>query len=265
MVNSSPLDYLPQWVLIGTFAVAILLLFEFGFRLGKRRCKTGEPEATAPLGTIVGSLLGLLAFMLAFTFGLAASRFEARRQIVVDEANAIGTTYLRAGFLPEVSRSEVRSLLKEYVASRLDVTRTGDIELALRRADELHLKLWKQAESVGQSQADSIVVGLFIESLNETIDIHAKRVLIGLRSRLPIVLWLALFLLTALAMLGVGYHEALAKAKRSPATLLLILGFLVVLTLIVDLDRPLEGYLSVSQEAMVNLQNMMDSFPGQGQ
>jgi hypothetical protein len=135
------------------------------------------------------------------------------------------------------------------------------VESALHRADELHLALWKDAEVVGRRQAESETVSLFIEALNETIDVHTERVLVGLRSRLPFALWLALFLLTALSMVGVGYHESLAKSKRSPATFLLLLGFLTVLTLIVDLDRPMEGFLSVSQESMVSAQKMMDSFP----
>lgn len=261
MPNSPPLDYLPLWALIAVIAAAIFGFIELGFRLGRQRSKSNEAEAAAPLGTIVGSILGLLAFMLAFSFSLAASRFEARRQMVVEEANAIGTTYLRAGVLPEAQATQVRKLLNEYVASRLEVAQTGDVELALRRADELHFQLWQIAEAAGQAQAESVVVGLFIQALNETIDIHGERVLVGLRSRIPLVLWIALFLLTALSMAGVGYHEAIAKSKRSPATLLLVGGFLTVLTLIVDLDRPLEGFLAVSQEAMVNLKGMMDRLP----
>lgn len=260
MSPSVPLDYLPLWALVGCIAAAIVGLIEGGYRFGKYRCQVSEAEATAPLGTIVGSILGLLAFMLAFTFSLAASRFEARRQMVVQEANSIGTTFLRAGLLPEAQANEVRGLLKEYVASRLEVTKTGDVQLALRRADDLHLRLWQNAEAIGKAEADSVAVGLFTQALNDTIDTHSERVLVGLRSRLPLILWLALIMLLAFSMLGVGYHEALAKSKRSPATFLLVLAFLTVLTLIVDLDRPMEGLITVSQEAMLNLQQMMDSF-----
>ena len=74
---------------------------ECGYRLGKYRRSRHEQEKEAPLGTMVGATLGLLAFILAFTFGLAAARFDTRRQVLLDEANAIGTTYLRAGILPE--------------------------------------------------------------------------------------------------------------------------------------------------------------------
>lgn len=261
MSHTSPLDSLPLWFLLGCTTAAVLLFIEAGFRLGKYRCKVSEAEASTPVGTIVGSTLGLLAFMLAFSFSLAASRFDARRQTVVEEANSIGTTYLRAGLLPQPQANQIRKLLSEYIESRLDVAQTGDVDLALRRADELHLQLWKETEAVGKTHADSIVVGLFIESLNETIDVHAKRVLVGLRSRLPMALWLALFLLTAFSMMGVGYHEAIAKSKRSPVILLFVLAFLTVLTLVIGLDRPIEGFLSVNQEAMINLKSLVEQFP----
>jgi hypothetical protein len=253
-----PLDYLPIWLLIATITLGILLAIEAGFRLGKYRCRVAEPENPGPVGTIVGATLGLLAFMLAFTFGLVASRFEQRCQIVVEEANAIGTTFLRAGFLPEQQVANARKLLKEYVDSRLEVARTGNVEQALSDAAELHRNLWEHAERAGQAQPTSQTVSLFIEALNETIDVHSERVLVGVRSRLPLVLWIALLLLTIFSMAGVGYHEALAKSKRSPATLALVLSFMIVLTLIIDLDRPREGLITVNQEAMATLKKSMD-------
>lgn len=253
-----PLDYLPIWLFVTTITFGVLLAIEAGFRLGKYRCRIAEPETAGPLGTIIGATLGLLAFMLAFTFGLAASRFEQRREMVVEEANAIGTTFLRAGFLPEDQIAPTRRLISEYVSSRLEVVQTGDINHAITRAEELHHQLWKEAEVASRTQPNSIPVGLFAQALNEMIDVHSERVLVGLRSRLPLILWGALLFLTALAMAGVGYHEALAKSKRSPATLVLVLSYLIVITLVVDLDRPREGLLKVSQEAMTSLKSMID-------
>lgn len=261
MSHTSPLDYLPLWLFLVSTTVAVLLFIEAGFRLGVYRCRSEETEVTTPLGTIVGSTLGLLAFMLAFSFSLAASRFEARRQIVVEEANSIGTTYLRAGLLPQPQATEIRTHLRQYIDSRLDVAQTGNVDLALSRADQLHLLLWQKAEEVGKAKPDSIVVGLFLESLNETIDIHSKRVMVALRSRLPLSLWISLFLLMALSMMGVGYHEAIARSRRSPAILLFVLGFLTVLTLVIGLDRPLDGFISVNQEAMFNLKSFVEKLP----
>lgn len=258
MPITSPLDHLSIWLLVGCIAAGIFISIEAGYRFGKFRCAHGEPESGGPLGAIVASTLGLLAFMLTFTFGFAASRFEERRQMVVEEANAIGTAYLRAGLLPVQQKVEVRSLLREYVDSRLELVRTGDAALALRRADELHRLLWSEAEAAGKLAPESVSVGLFIDAINTTIDVHSKRVLIGLRSRLPIILWVALFLLTIFSMAGVGYQEALAKSRRSPATVVMVFSFLIVTMLIIDLDRPREGMITVSQESIVNLRNSFD-------
>ena len=110
-----PLDHIPLWVLFGGTVAIVLLLIEGGYRLGRYRRRHCEDEKEAPVGAIVAATLGLLGFVLAFTFGLAASRFDTRRQIVVEEANAIGTTYLCAGLLPDGRDEKIRKLLGEYV------------------------------------------------------------------------------------------------------------------------------------------------------
>ena len=112
MQIAGPLDALPLWALFIFILVVVLLSVEGGYRLGKYRRSRREEEKEAPLGTMVGATLGLLAFILAFTFGLAAARFDSRRQVLLDEANAIGTTYLRAGMLPERGE-QIRGLLRE--------------------------------------------------------------------------------------------------------------------------------------------------------
>src|SRR3569832_2062566 len=109
---SGPLDFMPLWLLLVTTIVFVCLAVEAGYRLGKYR-RAHSPEKDAPVGAMVAAMLGLLAFMLAFTFGLAASRFDERRHTILNDANAIGTTYLRAGLLPEPHRAEIRALLRE--------------------------------------------------------------------------------------------------------------------------------------------------------
>jgi hypothetical protein len=136
----------------------------------------------APVGTMVRATLGLLVFILAFTFGLAAARFDTRRQVLLDEANAIGTTYLRAGMLLEQG-DQVRALLRDYVGVRLDAVRSGDVTEGIRRSENIQQQLWAKAETVGRKNPNSIVVGLFVQSLNELIDLHAKRVQAAVRSR----------------------------------------------------------------------------------
>ncbi|MGB8670880.1 MAG: hypothetical protein WCD29_14055 [Pseudolabrys sp.] len=138
----------------------ILISVECGYRLGKFRLSRREQEKEAPVGTMVGATLGLLAFILAFTFGLASSRFDNRRQLLLDEANALGTTYLRAGMLPGWGE-EVRRLLRDYIGHRLDAVRSGDVTEGIRRSENIQQQVWTEAETVAQKNLNSIVVGLF--------------------------------------------------------------------------------------------------------
>jgi hypothetical protein len=261
MPNSGLMDVLPLWVLFLAVAVVVGLSIEGGHWLGLYRRRRSEGEKEGPVGAIVAATLGLLALTLAFTFGLAWSRYDARREIVVKEANAIGTTYLRAGLLPDSRGAKIRKLLGEYVDARLEAVESGHLEKALHRSAELHSELWKEAEAVGQEHPNSIVVGLFIQSLNDTIDVHATRVLMSLQNRIPGVLWGVLFMVTILTMAGVGYYEGLSNSRRSLAIVVLVLTFSAILSLIADLDRPQEGFLTVNQQAMIDLRNTMKDTP----
>jgi hypothetical protein len=257
MQAGGPLDFLPLW---GVFLVTvglILLAIEGGFRLGTYRRRRSEGADKTPVGEMVAATLALLAFILAFTFGLAGSWFDMRRRLVVDEANAIGTTYLRAGMLPEPHRSDVRNRLREYVDVRLEAAQPGKLGASVRRSEELHTRLWAHATAVAEKQPNSVVVGLFIWSLNEVIDLHAERLALGPRTRLPGTIWLTLYFVAVLGMSVIGYHAGLAGSCRSPAILALVLAFSAVLTLIADIDRPQEGLLRVSPQPLLDLRKSL--------
>jgi hypothetical protein len=251
------LDYVPLWgVFFGTVLVVVLSV-EVGFQIGGFRRRRSDAEKEAPVGSIVGATLGLLAFMLAFTFGLAASRFDARRMVVLEESNAIGTSYLRAGLLPELHREEIRRLFREYVDIRLVAVRSGSIERVnqmMSESSELHDALWSQTTELAEKDPHSIVTGLFIQSLNEVIDLHAKRALLGLHNRVPEIVWWTLHFIMIFSMVALGYQEGLAGSRRSLAVLALAITFSWVILLIADLDRPHEGSIRVSQQSMVDLQ-----------
>src|SRR5262245_58083880 len=221
MPIAGPLDFLPLWGFFAGTIALILLSVEAGYQLGQYRRRRCEEEKDAPVGAIVAATLGLLGFILAFTFGMASTRFDARRQVVVDEANAVRTTYLRAGLLPDGRGAKVRSLLRDYVDVRLEAAQSGDIEQALQRSLELHRELWKEAEAAGQKHPQSIVVGLFIQALNNTIDVHALRVKAAIRSRIPAVIWAILFLVAIFTMAGVGCAGGLMSASRYRAIVVL--------------------------------------------
>jgi len=257
-MNREPLDVIPVWGLFLASCGLIWLALEAGYRLGRSRQSHAAEEKESSVGAMVGSILGLLAFLLAFTFGMAASRFEDRRQTLLQEANAIGTTYLRARMLPEAQRIESVKLLREYVDVRVRGVYEGVFEAAIARSEALHEMMWAQAVAA-TAKRDSPSTGLYVQALSELIDLHAKRIHVGLRSRIPIIIWAGLFLLALLGMGAIGYQAGLAATRRSPAMFALMLAFAGVLYLIADLDRPGEGLLHVSRQALIDVQKTMQA------
>jgi hypothetical protein len=245
---------------VATVAVAFLSV-EGGYRVGRWRGRVTEREKESSVGAMVAATLGLVAFMLGFTFSLAASRFDARRMVLLDEANAIGTSYLRAALLPEPERTESRRLLRAYVDARLIAVDPHKLGEAISESTAIHRLLWEQAGMAAAKDPRSIPTGLFIQSLNDLIDLHAKRVMVALRNRVPGAIWTALYFVALLAMAEIGYHEGLSGSRRSPVSLTLVLTFSAVIYLIADLDRPQEGLLRVSQQALIDVRN---SFQGTG-
>jgi hypothetical protein len=205
---------------------------------------------------LVGAVLGLLAFILAFTFGMTASRFDVRRQLLLQEANAIGTTYLRAGLLPQTQGLEIRRLLREYADVRLNIT-AGDVQKTLNKSEEIHGRLWAQAKSLVQTDMDSELRSLFTVSLNEMIDLHQSRKTVGLQYRIPGAVWLTVYVLSLLSMLTVGYQVGMSEMRRLRGTPVLAAAFALVILMIADIDRPGEGLMRVSQQPLADVQQMM--------
>ena len=256
-MGDTPLDSLPLWaillILIGVGMVALEVGYQFG--LWRRKRVTGEKEG--PVSAMVGSLLALLAIMLAFTFNLAASRFDARRQAVLEESNAIGTTYLRARLLPEPERTEIEKLLHEYAELRSRINKEPTIDEIIDQSEVLQDRIWTLGVAAAARNPASIMTSIFLESLNDVIDVHSKRVLVGLRSRIPMSMWLVLFTLSILGLGSMGYQAGLTGTRRSPEMPILTIAFASVLFLIVDLDRAHEGLLQVSQQSMIDLLHTM--------
>jgi hypothetical protein len=193
--------------------------------------------------------------MIGFTFAMALSRFEARRDAVLIEANAIGTTALRARLLPQPERGEVLKLLREYVTIRLDITKRPisrtELTAAIDKSNAIQEALWQQAKAMSTQHTRMVPTGLFIQTLNEMIDDQGKR-LAALRNRVPNIVMLALFGISAVATAFAGYGSGLeARRVRLPIYLMALL-LSVVLLLILDLDRPTTGFIEVSQQPMID-------------
>ncbi len=254
MAKTQLLDYLPLWGVYLVMIAVFLLAVEGGYRLAGYRLRRKDAGEMTQAGAIMGATLGLLAFMLAFTFSAGASRFDTRKQLVLEEANAVGTAYLRTDLLPPSPRAEMKDLLREYVEVRVQAVAKGDEELrqGIARSEELHDLLWSRAAALVDETGNPVFAGLFIQSLNDVIDLHAKRITAGIRNRIPMSIWITLLFVASLAMAVIGYHARLA-GRRSMAIVALVLTFSAVMLLITDLDRPDQHLFQVSQQAMADL------------
>lgn len=169
------MNIIDQIPLCACFVISILLALvcvELGFRLGERQRDANMKDNHAPVGSMIASSIALLAFIMAFTFELAAARYNDRRVMVIDEANAIGTTYRRAEFLEASLRTTVKGLLREYVD--LQIKSSSDIRDFIEsqpRSALLHDRLWAIGVQVALLHENSPVHALLISSLNEVIDL----------------------------------------------------------------------------------------------
>jgi hypothetical protein len=251
------IDSLPIVGLFLAFAIAALITSEAGFRHGRWWQERTADEKAGPTAMIVGSLLALMGFLLAIAMGMASERFDTRRGLVLAEANSVGTTYLRAGYLPEPSSSEIRNALREYVPLLIVNNEMSDVRKKIGRSGQLHAQLWSIAEELARTTPQSDVLALFIVSLNETIDLHATRVTAGVNARVPATVIVLLLLGSMLTLGMVGFNAGLTRRRSVLASITLIVVLAAVLTLIIDLDRPRDGFLKVSQQPLIELQEQI--------
>jgi hypothetical protein len=253
MIGTGFLDALPIWAVFAlTFGLSVLAC-EVGYRMG-RAWKRRRPGSTGEAGGVmVGATLAMLAFFLAFLVGMAVDRFDGRRAMIMDEANTIGTTWLRAGYLPAPYPEEVRPILAEYTAQRLQLPLDTERAITLQRSNELMNDLWAKTEQLVRENPNSESVSLFVETVNDTIDMGSKRAVALNTWRVPWTIWVAAYLVAFASMMLVGFHAGNAGTRNWPEVLLLALVFAAVMNLIVDLDRPYDGLLQVSQEALLEL------------
>jgi hypothetical protein len=263
MFSDRLLDTAPLIVL---FLGTVALLFgasEIGFRIGAwTAARRGEGDKT-PTNAIMGSTLGLLAFMLAFTFGMSNTRFDTRRQLVLDEAGAILKTYQRAQFLPAEQRDECMRLLQEYVALRVAVPQmetTAEIRDAVVRSQEIQDGMWAQAASLAASP--NTVLTAFMNSLADLSDLQMKRVRAAVWNRLPTMIVVMLYSIAFLGLMAIGYGAGLVASRTLIPTVVVAVAFSSIMVLIIDLERPNQTLFHVSHEPMSAVAVRMGVAPG---
>jgi hypothetical protein len=254
------MDAIPVAILFILTVIFVLAAMEAGYRLGHNAHRRQEDEKEAPVSAIAGTILGLLAFILAFTFAIVSDRYDARKGLVREEANALRTAYSRSEFLPEPDRAEATALLKQYVADRLALAQAGALDqvaATMVEADQMQRELWDMAVANARTDMNSDVAALYIEALNDATNLHWLRVAVGVQARIPSAIWLVLYALVLLGMIGVGYQTSIGGSQRTWAALILALSFSLVIALIAELDRPNSTLISVSQQPLEDLQVWM--------
>jgi hypothetical protein len=257
------MGHLYNYPLLYIFLVGVVAVFaacEIGWQIGKADESTGVGGNVSALEQ---SLLGLLALMIGFSFLMALTRFEARREAVLNEANAISTTALRARLLPEPARTETLKLIREYAQIRVDYIPSGK-SLAqspnvINRSNQIQEELWQRVKVLSAKENNMVPIGIFIQSFNEMIDSQAKR-LSALRNQIPEAVLIALFAIAAISCGFAGYACRLDPlSTRLPA---LITSALVgaVIFVILDLDGPNVGSIKVDQQAMIDVVAALSGF-----
>jgi hypothetical protein len=255
------LDPIPTWAIMLTSGLMIFVMSEAGFQLGRRQGPVLHGHD--PAGVLQTTAFTLLALLLGFSFAMALGRYDARRATLVREANAIATTYLRAGLLDAKSALVVRASLREYVVQRLSFARAeADPEqraAADLRSAALGRALWGLAERVSHNDPRSTATPLFVAALNDTLNLSTEeRAVLSIHIPDVVILWLLLIALIASAMLGYGFGREGKRALVFKAIFAAMVA--LVFGLVLDLDRPQRGIIRVNLAPLQAVQGIMNAW-----
>ncbi|MCU7549396.1 hypothetical protein OCK74_09740 [Chitinophagaceae bacterium LB-8] len=258
---TSFINFMPSWMLFILIIIVGMLIAEAGAYIAGKRLQKGEKEPDTPVNSALGAMLALLGFMLGFTFSITANRFAERRELVIRQANAIGTCYLRTSMIPERQKSEVRKLFREYVDNLLQIQKTENVNVpkSISRMNDIHLLIWNQTASLAKEDMDSELRSLFTSSVNEVIDIASERETIALLVRIPSILWISLIALFIMSMFLVGYQIASFDIRRIYSLPLLIGAVAMVLVLIAEMDSSEKKGFRISQKPLENVREMLQT------
>jgi len=258
-MNVTLLFNVPAAVIAIAIFLLILLFNWLGFRYRQRQARKYPNDEIDNIGAVEGSLLGLLGLLLAFSFGIASSKFEGRRAIIIEEANHIGTALLRCDLYPDSVRSILRKDFREYIEARIDYYNAGDDEHLIKRSLEkgsvYSLKLWKLVTQEGQNPQNLVRTAQMVPALNAMIDIVSTRNSNRLAKVPPLILIVLLTLTLTSGFLS-GYSNK-AKHRNMVFVIAFALMTTLALYLVMELDRPRRGIINLdaAQKNITDLRN----------
>ena len=258
------LDHVSPWVIGVAFIVILSVVIEAAYRLtlklrGDRGLEKHPVEAS-----VTGTITGLLAFMLAFTFGSSVSRYSDVRNLSLADTIAIENAFIRADFLTDADRAKVRQLLLDYHRLRVNAIASGDpsqMQPALQRSGEIQRELWNLAVRV-RTENDNSIINQFVSSVSELANANTRRAHKALVTRLPPVLWVCLLFLATLASLLLGMSAGFHGRRSRFAATAMVIGFCSVFVLIIDLDRPVRSLFQMTDNTAQTLLERMEQESG---
>ena len=245
--------HVPFWPFAAVFVAVMLLSLEAGYRLGRRKRKALKNEDQVGSNVAITSIFATVGLILAFTYAYTVSRDDMRNQLVLQEANAVSTAFLRAGLVQDPRSTELKMALLEYARSRVitldDISsRTATMEF-IRRGKQLQAKLWPITEHIVQSNPPDSLDALLVAAINEVQDTYTARISAGM-DRLPLVILLMILLISAAALAVAGFSSGLyGRFSRWRMTALALVIALVIF-IILDFDYPNQGFIRVSQQPL---------------
>jgi hypothetical protein len=239
-------------LLFFVICIVLLLSYEIGFRLRARNHDKIGQDGDKQIEETRNQIAVLLSLLIGFTLSMALTRFDYRKQLVVDEANAIGTTYLRALMQPEPVRTQASGLLRDYVDTRMamfsDATPPLRRDASARHSKLIQDELWSGAVAASQ-QSPTPITSNYVQALNEMIDLDGKRVA-ATANRIPTDIWFLLGILSIMTTIVVGYGQ---RRRAALTTFVPVLTIAIAMSLIADLDSPTHGLIRVDQQSLQSL------------
>jgi hypothetical protein len=240
----------------------MLVFIEVGYRIGRRRRAANPDASNEGTGAVDAAVFGLLGLTLAFTFSGASDRLAVRRAQIVQEANAIGTAYLRVDLLPDSDQPPLRALFRQYLESRIEVydkflDRPAS-NAALDKSNRVQREIWSRSVAACQKAPGPATPTLVLAALNDMIDITTTRTMATM-THAPLIIFGLLVMLSFLGALLLGYTMSLQKRRNPLQMILFALAISSTVYVVLDLEFPRVGLinLSTTDKAMIELREMM--------
>ena len=258
----APLYSFPIWVSGITFIVILSIALESGYRVGLKRRESWKDADSGGGAVVLTSMFALMGLVIAFTYHSGVSRFDARKDAVAIEANALGTAFLRADLVAEPGRTELKKALLDYARTRIvptGSTRTNaDRQATLNRTFKAQAKIWPATKHVVDQGTPGPIESSLVAAINDVFDAHTIR-LVALFDTVPkIVIWM-LVLISAASLTVAGYNAGIQGRMsrwRMTAFVLVLSGLMLV---ILDFDRPNDGFIVISQHSIKSVITHMEA------